>query len=704
MEYSKTLRKSGGGEFLSVDVSRSFDPVLGHQRLVGTLTSRLDELIDVWQRLGPSGPTNGAAEAGTAEAAREGYLHPLARAFVGALNGSRSHAALYFDERLRYVDRTVGSPESLRRHMATEFSTIAEVFGDDLPSAGVEQELWEFHEPLLQTVEAQSKVLFIGDCLFVETRAFLVHARAMQRRQVDVRHVFFSTRQPLAEVNTAIVNEVRRYRPHLIGLSLFTFEGVPPYAYAWRKAAMPIVGAGTARLVDGLVRLVDETIADIRTVSDAPIALHIPCGVPLDKVRRRLDWLPAHSRAQRRLLSDLSRGLHELAASVENVVPFEENEVVAALGGVRAASASAFAADDVPPGYSHTTALGPAVAQHYDDLIADYEMLGRAKALFVDFDNTLWSGVMGEGDVEHDLVAQQLLLDLKNAGVLLVALSKNDEASIRWDEMLLSESDFALTKINWQPKPDNASAAIRELDLAPDAFVLLDDNPVERAMLGEMLGVHGLDSGAPETWRALRRWLAFPSTRQTDEARKRTVMYREAAERRAAVSEGHNYESMMSGLRLRFRVAEADASDLPRVMELIERTNQFNTTTRRFSLAEVEQLTRSERSHVYAASLRDRFGDLGVVAVAIFGEGKREFESVIMSCRAMGFGLEFALLRVVMDAAGPGPFRGLFVPTERNGPAAELFPQAGFRRDSDGNWVLDADEAGPQVPTWLHRE
>jgi FkbH-like protein len=689
---------------LNVDVSRSIDPVPEHQRLVGTLTSRLDELIDVWQRLGPSGPTNGAVEAGTPEAARERYLHPLARAFVGALNGSKNHAALYFDERLRYVDRTAGSPESLRRHMATEFSTIAEVFGDALPSAGVEQELWEFHEPLLHPAEPNSKVLFIGDCLFVETRAFLVHGRAMDRRQVDVRHVFFSTRQPLAEVNTAIVNEVRRYRPHLIGLSLFTFEGVPPYAYAWRKAAIPILGSRAALTVDGLVQLVDETIADIRSVSDAPIALHIPCGVPLDRVRRRVNWLPPHSRGQRRFLSNLSRGLHELAESVENVVPFEEHEVVASMGGVRAASASAFAADDVPPGYSHTTALGPAVAEHYDDLIADLEMLGRAKALFVDFDNTLWSGVMGEGDVQHDLVAQQLLLDLKNAGVLLVALSKNDESTIRWDEMLLSESDFALTKINWQPKPDNASAAIRELDLAADAFVLLDDNPVERAMLADMLGVQGLDARAPETWRSLRRWLAFPSTRQTEEARTRTVMYREAAERRSALSEGHNYEAMMTSLRLRFRVAEADASDLQRVMELIERTNQFNTTTRRLSLEEVGSLMRSRRAHVYVASLRDRFGDLGIVAVAIFGDGRREFESVIMSCRAMGFGLEFALLRAVMDAAGPGPFRGLFMPTERNGPAAELFPQAGFRRDSEGNWVLDADETGPQIPMWLSRE
>ncbi|MDQ1462809.1 MAG: hypothetical protein QOI08_4293, partial [Actinomycetota bacterium] len=534
--------------------------------------------------------------------------------------------------------------------------------------------------------------------------AFLVHHRALRREPVDVRHVFFSTRQPLTEVNTAIVNEVTRYQPNLIGLSLFTFEGIPPYTYAWRRAATPLIGTRASSMVDGLVALVDETIADIRTASDAPIVIHIPCGVPLDNVRRRLTYVPAHSRGQRRFLADLARGLHELAESVENVLPLEEMELATTLGGVRAAASSAFAANDVPPGYSHTTALGPAVAEHYDELVADLELLGKAKAVFVDFDNTLWAGVMAEGDVEHNVALQQLLLDLKNAGVLLVALSKNDESAIRWDEMVLSESDFVLTKINWLPKPDNASAAIRELDLASEAFVLLDDNPVERAMLGEMLGVRSLDSSSPDAWRSLQRWLAFPSTRQTEEARSRTLKYREAAERRATMPAGHNYEAMMATLRLRFSVGEAKEPDLPRVMELIERTNQFNTTTRRLNVTEVRARLGSRTSHVYVASLRDRFGDLGIVAVAIFSDATRAFESVIMSCRAMGFGLEFALLRGVMDEAGPGSFRGLFAPTERNGPAGDFFSQAGFRRDSDGSWLLESHEAGPQVPPWLSRE
>ena len=139
-------------------------------------------------------------------------------------------------------------------------------------------------------------------------------------------------------------------------------------------------------------------------------------------------------------------------------------------------------------------------------------------------------------------------------------------------------------------------------------------------------------------------------------------------------------------------------------MELIERTNQFNTTTRRRTGRSPTVDGRPRCSLVCSASLRDRFGSLGVVAVAIFDQDVRVFDSVITICRAMGFGPGFALLRTVMDAAGPAPFRGLFVPSDRNGRAAELFAQAGIRSETDGVWTLPSGAAGPQTPTWLTRD
>jgi FkbH-like protein len=181
-------------------------------------------------------------------------------------------------------------------------------------------------------------------------------------------------------------------------------------------------------------------------------------------------------------------------------------------------------------------------------------------------------------------------------------------------------------------------------------------------------------------------------------------MYREAADRRAALSQPLDYETVMKSLGLRYRVRPATVADLPRVMALIERTNQFNTTTQRRSLADVRALMGSGTSRIYVASLRDRFGTLGIVAVAVFDETERVFDSVIMSCRAMGFGLEFALLRAVMDTVAPGLFRGRFVPTDRNGPAAGLFEQAGFQPEGDerpGMWILPTGSVKPLPPAWL---
>jgi predicted enzyme involved in methoxymalonyl-ACP biosynthesis len=105
------------------------------------------------------------------------------------------------------------------------------------------------------------------------------------------------------------------------------------------------------------------------------------------------------------------------------------------------------------------------------------------------------------------------------------------------------------------------------------------------------------------------------------------------------------------------------------------------------------------------ASLKDRFGDLGIVSVVVFDRAARTFDSVIMSCRAMGFGLEMALLRRVLDAEEPGAVTGLFIATDRNGPAADLFARAGFQQgdgqDGGCTWFLPVDGAGPEVPAWL---
>ncbi|MQW78019.1 HAD-IIIC family phosphatase [Nocardioides sp. dk4132] len=674
-------------------------------RLAALLAERIEDVIDLWEELGEAGPTFGSPVAGRAEERRERYLRPLARVLVGALSGSADHAAIYLDERRRYASAELdasGCAAEFGRRLPGELGRLAGLVADRLPVDLALEPLEQLHRGLTEHRDPSARVLFIGDCLFVETRALLVAREPAT--PVDVRHIFFSTRQQLAEVNSAIVNEVVAYRPDVVGLSLFTFEGVPPFTAAWRAAAAPWGAPGATRSVAGLVELVRETIENIRSVSDATIVVHAPGGVPVGRWRRRLGALPEHSWGQRRLLRALRAGVRDVVAHTTNTILLDEGPVVAAAGGARRIGGPLFDPADVPAGYFHTTRLGARIAEEYAGVLDDHRLLARAKVLLVDLDNTLWAGVMGEGAVVHDRELQRLLLRLKQAGVLLVALSKNDPQTIRWDELELAPEDFVLHQINWVPKPDNVSQAVAALDLAASAFVLLDDNPVERALVTEQVpGVRAMDPAAPVTRRALERWFELPSTTQTAEARRRTEMYREAAERRSALSQTHDYATMMRSLRLRYDVRPAGPQDRDRVLELVQRTNQFNTTTQRRSAAEVDDLLADERYGVHVATLGDRFGDLGVVALAVFARERRELDAVIMSCRAMGFGLEIALVSRVLAAEGPGPVTATFVPTERNAPAADLFARAGFREVGAHRWELSVDADRPVVPEWFGR-
>ena len=360
----------------------------------------------------------------------------------------------------------------------------------------------------------------------------------------------------------------------------------------------------------------------------------------------------------------------------------------------------------VPRAYFHTSHFGSFLAGSYLDLFESYRALHKAKVLLIDFDNTLWEGVMADGAVRqrHDL--QRLLRQLKEAGFLLVAVSKNDPANIRWQEMTLRPDDFVLCKINWQPKVQSIREAAGQLSLGLNTFILLDDNPVERDLVQTQLKEVGtLDPEDPRTLPWLERLLRFPNARQTEEARTRTELYRQQAARQAALDETLDYAGMMASLRLEAHFRRADRGDLDRIGELVQRTNQFNTTTIRYRKPELEELLRSEQHALYATSLADKFGAVGLVGVVVVRRdgSDRIVESFVMSCRAMGFELERLMLRRLLDAEEPGAARfvGRFVPSDRNTPAQDLFAASGFRRLSETEWEMNATDPRPDLPAWF---
>jgi len=635
---------------------------------------------------------------------QRGFLGPLFDLLTGWLaTGESGWRALYRDERLRYAPHQASPSERGR--------FFAEILGDDERAvltgapAGLGERLAaalvDVHAPLVNPRPTAVRVLALGDCLMNEIRVFLADACRDRGFEADVRCLYFSAVVG-RDISTTQVREFLARQPmDVLAFSFLSYEGLPLYGALLRDADT-LGPSELDRRVTAIVGLMRRFLSELRELTDAPFMVHNASGLPLPRVRRRLSLLAPLSPGRRRAIAALNAAIAELVAHVANAHLIDE-ATVASTRGYRAAMAPV-----VPhprDATFHTMRFGEYLTAEYADVLASFTRLRKAKVLAVDFDNTLWDGVMAEGDVVQHRDRQALLRAVKDGGMLLVAVSKNEPASVRWAEMTLTPEDFVLQKIGWDLKVESITSAAKQLDLGIDSFVFLDDSHTERELVGSQLpSVQVLDSTDPFTWRSVERLLRFPNTKDTAEARNRTELYRQQAQRQEALGGAFDYPTMMASLGLSLEFRRATARDLDRLTELVQRTNQFNTTTRRYTRQELQQLLPSPAHRVYVATLADKFGSMGLVLTVIVERRRADavVDSVVMSCRAMGFQLEHAVLRLVFDAdADVMQWVGRFVPTDRNMPAAGLFAECGFVATGDGVWLRNAGASDPVVATWF---
>ena len=324
------------------------------------------------------------------------------------------------------------------------------------------------------------------------------------------------------------------------------------------------------------------------------------------------------------------------------------------------------------------------------------------KILAVDADNTLWSGIVSEdgADAVTPYVAfQKGLLALKARGVLLVLLSKNDPvgearaplaAALARADMPLSLADFAAVRVNWSPKAGNLLDACRELNLAPDAVVFVDDNPHERAQMKAHLpevSVPPFPSDLANPAPFLRRLnqFFFASAGTTEEDRARTEMYRDEAARRDFARTLPTVQDYLKGLRLTAKAARATSEDVPRLAQMAGKTNQFNATTIRRTAEEMSALVADPAHRVWTFRAGDAFGEMGLVCYVVYDCATARVTDFVMSCRAMGRTLEhFAINHVRRALADEGlPLAGIdCVPTAKNGPFREFLSTLDLSRDA----------------------
>jgi len=345
------------------------------------------------------------------------------------------------------------------------------------------------------------------------------------------------------------------------------------------------------------------------------------------------------------------------------------------------------------------------------------------KVLALDLDNTLWGGIVGDDGADNIKVGmdlpqgqvysefQEYLKLHKDLGVLLTVCSKNDyenaEAGLLHPEGTLRPDDFTVIKANWNPKDLNIIETAEELNLLPESFVFADDNPAEREIVREQVrgaAVPEMD-GAENYVRILDRNRYFEVVALSDDDKKRGEMYKANAQRASLQKSFSDYGEYLDSLDMSAEIKPFAPPYIQRIAQLTNKSNQFNVTTRRYTDAEIEAVSKSENHIALYGKLSDKFGDNGVVSVVIGHEEDGDTLHIdlwIMSCRVLKREMEFAMLDKVVESAkarGLKKIAGYYYPTAKNGMVKELFGLFGFSKisENDGNtvWELDLSDFKP---------
>lgn len=350
-------------------------------------------------------------------------------------------------------------------------------------------------------------------------------------------------------------------------------------------------------------------------------------------------------------------------------------------------------------------------------------VLGRNKKAFaLDLDNTLWGGVIGDDGQEGIEIGNETSMSQaysefqkyikvhKNLGVILSVCSKNDEENailgLKHPDSILSPDDFISIKANWNPKDINISEIASDINILTDSIVFIDDNPAEREIVKSQLSVLSPDIGTVENYiQTIDKAGYFEVTSFSDDDVKRNEMYKKNAERAAQQKQFENYDDYLKSLEMVAVIDDFDPIYLQRIVQLTNKSNQFNLTTKRYTQTEMEEVFHSDDYIRLYGKLTDKFGDNGVVSVVI---GKKEKSSLhidlwLMSCRVLKRDMEFAMLGELVKEClknNISEIFGYYYKTPKNNMVKDLFASFGFEKintaeNGDSIWKLNTADYMP---------
>ena len=353
--------------------------------------------------------------------------------------------------------------------------------------------------------------------------------------------------------------------------------------------------------------------------------------------------------------------------------------------------------------------------------------LKRKKCLVLDLDNTLWGGVLGEDGVDGIQIGgdypgkaflyfQEALLELSHSGVILTVCSKNNEQDVleAWDKnpyLLLKRMHFATYRINWDDKATNIKEIAEELNIGLDSLVFVDDSPEERELVKQLLPMVEVPD-FPEQPYELPVFFKklvddyFKVYSITNEDKEKTQQYRANASRAQEQRHFTDFTDFLRSLDIQMTIEHANDFNIQRIAQMTQKTNQFNLTTHRYTDADIRQFV-NDGWKIWCLSVSDKFGDNGITGcLMVNGE---EIDTLLLSCRILGKGIEFAFVKKVLSLlkeCGVTNLKASYIPTAKNAQVADFYNKCGFlfQSEHDGikNYGLSLNEAELIIEDYYH--
>lgn len=342
------------------------------------------------------------------------------------------------------------------------------------------------------------------------------------------------------------------------------------------------------------------------------------------------------------------------------------------------------------------------------------------KCIILDLDNTLWGGVIGDDGIEHIQIGelgighaftefQMWLKELQRRGILLAVCSKNEEDTAKepfekHPEMVLRMEDISMFVANWEDKASNIKYIQSTLNIGMDSIVFLDDNPFERNLVKSMIPeitVPDLPNDPSEYVEFVKSFNFFETASYSEVDKGRTRQYQEEIGRKALQNRFADYEEYLESLEMTAEAKAFDSFHYARIAQLTQRSNQFNLRTVRYTEQEIASLAEDKDHLTLYFTLRDKFGDYGLISVVVLDKQEKEtlfISEWLMSCRVLKRGMEEFIMDEIVETAKKNGFDtvvGEYLPTAKNKMVAKLYSRMGLQEVDDGRFAVKVNDYAP---------